>query len=65
MTKRLFPACRSKVQEDKRKWNLPTFGKIRENGPHSSDEGNPYIKTDLHTGCLRKIVKKRGTQISF
>ena len=37
---------------------------LRENGPHSSDEGNPYIKTNLHTGCLRKIANKRGTQIA-
>ena len=28
------------------------------------DEGNPYIKTNLHTGCLRKIANKRGTQIA-
>ena len=37
---------------------------LRENGPHSSDEGNPYIKTNLHMGCLRKIANKRGTQIA-
>ena len=37
---------------------------LRENGPHSSDEGNPYIKTNLHTGCLREIANKRETQIA-
>ena len=37
---------------------------ISQNGPHSSEEGNPYIKTNLHTGCLRKIAKERGTQIT-
>ena len=37
---------------------------LRENGPHSSDERNPYIKTNLYTGCLRKIAIKRGTQIT-
>ena len=58
--KRLFPASRGKVQEDKRKWNLSPAG----NGPHLSDEGNPYIKTNLHTGCFRKIANKRGTQIA-
>ena len=56
--KRLFPTSRGKVLEleDKRKWNLPPVG----NGPHSSDGGNHYIKTNLHTGCFRKIAKKRG-----
>ena len=37
---------------------------LRENGPHLSHKGNPYIKTNLHTGCLRKIANKRGTQIA-
>ena len=37
---------------------------LRENGPHSSDEGNPYIKTNLHRRCIRKIDNKRGTQIA-
>ena len=41
--KRLFLASRGKVLEDKRKRNLP--------------RGNPYIKTNLHTGCFRKITK--------
>ena len=43
-----------------KKWNLPPTG----NGPHSSDGGNPYIKTNLHTGCFRKIAKQPGTQIA-
>ena len=45
--------------------------KIKENGisptngkPHSSNGGNPYTKTNLYTGCFRKIAKKRGTQIA-
>ena len=25
---------------------------------------HPYIKTNLHTGCLRKIANKLGTQIA-
>ena len=58
MTKWLFPASESKVYEGK--WNLPPW----ENGPHSSDEGNPYIKINLRARCLRKISKKRGTQIA-
>ena len=49
-----------KKKEDKRKWNLSPL----ENGPHSSDEGNRYIKTNLHTGCLKKVLKKRRTQIA-
>ena len=48
--KRLFPASRGKVSEDKRKYSLP--------------RGNPYIKTNLHTGCFRKIATKWGTQIA-
>ena len=36
---------------------------MRENGPHSSDEGNPYIKTNLHTGCLRKIANQRFRRV--
>ena len=34
------------------------------NGPHSSDEENPHMKTNLHTGCFREIAKKSGTQIA-
>ena len=52
------PASRSKVQEDKRKWNLPHSGKRH----HTKEIIN--IKTNLHTGYLRKVAKKRGTQIS-
>ena len=37
---------------------------LGENGPHSSDEGNPYIKANLNTACLKKIANKRGTQIT-
>ena len=37
---------------------------LQENGPHSLDEGNPYIKTNLHTGCFRKVAKKQGTKIA-
>ena len=58
MTKRLFPASRDKV------WEENVIPHLLENGPHSSDEGNPYIKSNLHTGCFRKIAKKRGTRIA-
>ena len=56
MTKRLFPASRGKVQEDKRKWNLPSAGKRP-----SSDERNPYVRTNLHTGCLKRSQKTGNT----
>ena len=60
MTERLFPQV--EVKSGKAKEN--GISHLRENDPHSSDEGNPYIKTNLHTGCFRKIAKKRGTDIA-
>ena len=50
--------CSSQVEVNSRKTKENGISHLRENGPHSSDEGNPYIKTNLHTGCLRKIAKK-------
>ena len=60
MTRRLFP------QTEVKSWKTKENGifHLQENGPHSSDEGNPYIQTNLHTGCLRKIADKWGTQIA-
>ena len=52
MTKRLLPSKRSKVKEDKENGIFH----IGENGPHSSDEENPYIKTNLHTGVSEKLL---------
>ena len=54
--------CSPQVEVKSRK--TKENGKPAGNGPHSSDGGNPYIKTNLHTGCFRKIAKKRGTQIA-
>ena len=56
--------CSPQVEVKSRKTKENGSSHIRENGPHSSDKENPYIKTNLHTGCLRKIAKKRGTQIA-
>ena len=56
--------CSPQVEVKSRKTNKNGMSHLREKGPHSSDEGNPYIKTNLHTGYLRKIAKKRGTQIA-
>ena len=53
MTKRLFPASRGKAQEDKRKG----ISHLREYGPHSSDEGNFYIKPTFMQGVSEKLLK--------
>ena len=58
--KRLFPASRGKVQEDKRKWNLPPAG----NGPHSSDGEILTSKPTFIQGVSEKLLKKRGTEIA-
>ena len=57
---RSFAFCMTKrqVEVKSRKTKKNEISHLWENDPHSSDEGNPYIKTNLHTGCLRKIVKK-------
>ena len=46
--------CSPQTEVKSMKTNENGIFHLRENGPHSSDEGNPYIKTNLHTGCLRK-----------
>ena len=56
--------CSPQVEVKSKKTKENGISHIWENGPHSSDKGNPYIKTNLHTGCLRKIAKKWGTQIA-
>ena len=56
--------CSPQVKVNSRKTIENGISHLRENGLHSSDEGNPYIKTNLHTGCLWKIAEKRGTQIA-
>ena len=56
--------CSRQTEVKSRKLKENGIFHLRENDPHSSDEGNPYIKTNLHTGCLRKIANKRGTQIA-
>ena len=47
--------CFLQTEVKSRKTKKRSLIHFRENGPHSSDEGNPYIKTNLHTGCLRKL----------
>ena len=56
----------SKIQLEVKSWKTKENGisNLRENGRHSLDEGNPYIKTNLHTGCFRKVAKKQGTKIA-
>ena len=49
--------CSSQVEVKSRKTKENGISHLWENSPHSSDEGNPYIKTNLHTGCFRKIAK--------
>ena len=56
--------CSPQLEVKSRKKKENGISHLRENGSHSSDKGNSHIKTNLHTGCLRKIAKKRGTQIS-
>ena len=56
--------CSPQTEVKSRKTKENGIFHLRENDPHSSDEGNPYVKTNLHTGCLRKIANKRGTQIA-
>ena len=59
---RSFAFCMTKmlslqVEVKSRKTKENGISHLWENGPHSSDEGNPYIKTNLHRGCFRKISK--------
>ena len=56
--------CFPQTEVKSRKTKENRIFHLRENGPHSSDEGNPYMKTNLHTRCLRKIANKWGTQIA-
>ena len=56
--------CSPQVEVKSRKTKENGLSHLQQNGPHSSDEGNPYIKTNLHTGCLRRIAKRQGTQIA-
>ena len=51
--------CSPQVELKSRKTKESGISHLRENGPHSSEEGNPCIETNLQTGCLRKIDKKR------
>ena len=53
-----LPGPRVEVKSGKTKEN--GISHQRENGPHSSDEGNPYIKANLDTGCFRKIAKSKS-----
>ena len=55
--------CSPQIEVKSRKTKENRISHLQENGPHSSHEGNPYIKTNLDTGCFRKIAKKRGTQM--
>ena len=55
--------CSTQVEVKSRKTKENGISNIQENDIHLSDEGNTYIKTNLHIRCLRKIIKKRGTQI--
>ena len=57
----LLKGCSTQVEVKSRKTKENELSHLRENGSHSSDEGNPYIKTNLHTGCLRKIAKEKAT----
>ena len=52
------PASRSKVQEDKRKWNLSHSGKRLH---HTKEIVN--IKTNLHTGYQKKLLKTGNTNV--
>ena len=56
--------CSPQVEVKSRKTKENGISHLWQNSLHSSDEGNPHIKTNLHTGCFRKIAKKRGTQIA-
>ena len=49
--------CSPQVEVKSRKTKENGISHLQENGPYSSDKGNPYIKTNLHSGCLRKIAK--------
>ena len=40
--------CSPEVEVKSRKTKENGISHLRENGPHSSDEWNPYIKTNLH-----------------
>ena len=45
------------VEVKSRKTKANGVSDFRQNVPHSSDEGNPYMKTNLHTGVSEKLLK--------
>ena len=49
--------CSPQVEVKSRKTEENGISRLRSNGPHSSDKGNPYIKANLHTGCFRTIAE--------
>ena len=54
--------CSSQVEVNSKKTKEYRISHLLENGSHSSDEGNPYVKTTLHTfHVLEKLLKTGNT----